>query len=390
MSDFRAILGCEIFDGERVYVNSALVIDGARTIGIVDQSNLPAKCQVTKLDGGLIAPGFIDLQVNGGGGILLNEQPDVEAIKLICASHAKFGTTAMLPTLISDSPGVTRKTIKAGIDAYEQSVPGFIGLHIEGPHLSKPKHGAHQLSFIRKMEEADVQLLVMAAQKLPYLMVTLAPESVTNEQITELSTAGIIVSLGHSNASYQEAESSINAGARCVTHLFNAMSPLNHREPGMVGAALNIGSVYTGLIADGIHVDPAAISVALAAKKGPGQIFLVTDAMSTIGTEIESFILNNRTIFRRNGCLRLADGTLAGADLDMATAVRYMQDVIGINRFEAIRMASSHPANCIQASNEFGSLQSGAFANIVHLNDENYVEQTWWKGVPHYNPDETP
>jgi N-acetylglucosamine-6-phosphate deacetylase len=387
MSDFRAIIGCEIFDGEKVYTNSALIISKTRIVGIVDQSDLPTKCQVTELDGGLIAPGFIDLQVNGGGGVLLNQQPDVDAIKIICASHAKFGTTAMLPTLISDSPQVTRRAIEAGIDAYEQSVPGLIGLHIEGPHLSKPKHGAHEPSFIRNMEAADVQLLVMAARKLPYLMVTLAPESTTNEQITELSNAGIIVSLGHSNGSYLDAENAIDAGARCVTHLFNAMSPLNHREPGIVGAALNIGSVYAGLIADGIHVDPVAISVALAAKKGPGKIFLVTDAMSTIGTEIKSFKLNDRTIFRQNGCLKLADGTLAGADLDMATAVRYMQDTIGISRFEAIRMASSYPANCIQASNEFGNLRSGAFANIVHLNDENHVEQTWWKGVPHHTPD---
>ncbi|MCP4183107.1 MAG: N-acetylglucosamine-6-phosphate deacetylase [Hyphomicrobiales bacterium] len=384
MSVFRAIIGCEIFDGKLAYENSALIISGPRIVGIVEHSNLPTDCQVTELDGGLIAPGFIDLQVNGGGGVLLNERPDVDAIKLMCASHAEFGTTAMLPTLISDSPQITRRAIEAGIEAYQQSVPGFIGLHLEGPHLSKPKHGAHKPSFIREMEAADVQLLMMAAGKLPYLLVTLAPESVTNEQIKELSNAGVIVSLGHSNASYLEAETAIDAGARCVTHLFNAMSPLNHREPGIVGAALNIGSVYTGLIADGIHVDPVAISVALAAKKGPGQIFLVTDAMSTIGTKIKSFKLNDRTIYRQNGCLKLADGTLAGADLDMITAVRYMQDIIGVSRFEAIRMASSYPANCIQASNEFGNLRSGAFANIVHLSDENHVEQTWWKGVPHH------
>jgi len=383
MSECRAIIGCEIFDGEKAHTNSALIISDTRVAGIVDQSDLPANCQVSELDGGLIAPGFIDLQVNGGGGVLLNQQPDIDAIRLICATHAKFGTTAMLPTLISDSPQVTARAIEAGIDAYQQSVPGFIGLHIEGPHLSIPRHGAHDPSFIRKMEASDVQLLLKAAKKLPYLMVTLAPESTTNEQITALSNGGVIVSLGHSNGSCEEASAAINAGARCVTHLFNAMSPLTHREPGLVGAALSTGSVYAGLIADGIHVDPVAISIALAAKKGPGQIFLVTDAMSTIGTQIKSFKLNDRTILRQNGCLRLADGTLAGADLDMAAAVRYMQETIGISRFEAIRMASSYPANCLQASHEFGNLRSGAFANMVHLNDENHVEQTWWKGEPH-------
>ncbi len=215
-------------------------------------------------------------------------------------------------------------------------------------------------------------------------MVTVAPESVTNSQISELSRAGIVVSLGHSDAPYSDALKAIKAGAGCVTHLFNTMSPLTHREPGIVGAALNSGSVYAGLIADGYHVDPAAISIALAAKKAPGQIFLVTDAMSTIGTDITSFDLNGRKIVRKGGCLMLEDGTLAGADLDMAYAVRFMQDIIGLDRFEAIRMASLYPANCIGASAEYGNLKPGAYANMVHLSDDNHVRRSWWKGNHFY------
>ncbi len=380
MSDIRAITGSEIFDGETAYQNSALVFAGAKVIDIVDEVDLPANCDLTKLDGGLLIPGFLDLQVNGGGGVLFNEQPDVDGIRTICAAHAEFGTTAMLPTLITDSPEITTRAIEAGMEAIARSIPGFLGLHLEGPHLSFAKKGAHDTSFIRKMNNGDLQQLLLAKQNLPFLMVTVAPESVTNSQISELSRAGIVVSLGHSNAPYSDALKAIEAGAGCVTHLFNTMSPLTHREPGIVGAALNSGSVYAGLIADGYHVDPAAISIALAAKKAPGRVFLVSDAMSTIGTDITSFNLNGRKIVRKSGCLMLEDGTLAGADLDMAFAVRFMQDIIGLDRFEAIRMASLYPANCIGASAEYGNLKPGAYANMVHLSDDNHVRRSWWKG----------
>jgi N-acetylglucosamine-6-phosphate deacetylase len=381
MSSYKAITGVEIFDGENRHQNSALILAGGKIINIVEASDIPADCQVTHLNGGLLAPGFIDLQVNGGGGILFNERPDVEAIRTICEAHAQFGTTAMLPTLITDGPEITAKAIKAGIEAVAQNIQGFVGLHLEGPHLSVAKKGAHDPSLIRAMTDYDMRQLLYARENLPNLMTTVAPESVTNEQISVLSKAGIVVSLGHTNATHSLASSAMEAGASCVTHLYNAMSQLTNREPGLVGAALTHGSVYAGLIADGHHIDPAAISIALAAKSGPGQIFLVTDAMSTIGTDDKSFTLNGRLIRRENGRLLLEDGTLAGADLDMTSAIEYMHKVIGLDQCEAIKMASASPARCLGIFEHYGHLKPGAFANIVHLDDQQCADSVWVMGT---------
>ena len=282
MTDLQAITGCPIFDGAQMHYNAALVTGAHGVDGVMPASSLPADCPVTQLDGGTVVPGFVDLQVNGGGGVLFNSDPSVEAIRTICDAHARFGTTALLPTLITDSAETTRKAIDAGIKAAQLNVPGFAGLHLEGPHLSIERKGAHDPAFIRPMTDRDLDALVEARISLPNLMVTVAPESVSNEQISVLAQAGVVVSLGHSDATLGDANLAVNAGARCVTHLFNAMSPLTHRQPGMVGAALSRGELYAGLIADGFHVDPVAISVALAAKIGsgknlPGQRFHVND-----------------------------------------------------------------------------------------------------------------
>ena len=380
MSIQQAIIGCDIFDGEKTHCNVALLYSGEAVSGIVSKTDIPAECNITELDGGLLAPGFVDLQVNGGGGVLLNEQPDVEGIRTICATHAQFGTTGMLPTLITDRPEITTRAIQAGIEAHRQSVPGFLGLHLEGPHLSIAKKGAHDPAFIRPMNDDDLKQLLDAAKSLPCLMITIASESVRNEQIAQLAQAGIVVSLGHSNASFQQANAAIDAGAKCVTHLYNAMSPLGHQEPGMVGAALVRGEVYTGLIADGHHVMPAAIKVALAAKNGPGEIFLVTDAMSTIGTELKSFTLNGRIILRECGRLVLEDGTLAGADLDMGSAVRFMHHTIDVSEIDALRMASLYPAQCIGSADNHGHLRAGAYANFIQFDGDLNINQVWQNG----------
>ncbi|MFK5979944.1 MAG: N-acetylglucosamine-6-phosphate deacetylase [Rhizobiaceae bacterium] len=380
MSITKAIIGADIFDGATHHLNSALVVSDGNVLEITTGQKLPDDCEIVRLDGGLIAPGYLDLQVNGGGGVLLNEQPDVDGIRTMCAAHAQFGTTAMLPTLITDRPDITERAIAAGIEAYKHSVPGFIGLHLEGPHLSIAKKGAHAPELIRPMTDDDLNRLIQAKESLPYLMTTVAPEAISNEQISRLSSAGINVSLGHTDTSFVRASSAIEAGARCVTHLYNAMSPLTHRDPGLVGAALVRGDVFAGLIADGYHVDPAAISIALAAKNNPGRIFLVTDAMSTIGTDMTSLTLNGRNIRRENGCLLLEDGTLAGADLDMASAVRFMHSKIGLPADEALKMASLYPAQCIGATGEFGTLKQGSHANFVHLAKDLQIQQVWQNG----------
>lgn len=382
MSQSVAVTGARIFDGEAVHRDHALVIDGERIAGIYPVSELPGGCGRLALEGGTLAAAYIDLQVNGGGGVLFNESPSLEGIKTICAAHARFGTGAMLATLITDTPQTTSAAIAAAIAAVREGVPGFLGLHLEGPHLSAKKKGVHDPGLIRPLGDADLAQLLDARERLPFLMVTVAPDAVAPEQISALSGAGVVVSLGHSDATFLDAQAAAAAGACCVTHLFNAMSPLSHREPGMVGAALRTGELHAGLIADGFHVDPAAISIALAAKKGPGRIFLVTDAMSTIGTELDSLVLGGRKIWRKQGRLTLEDGTLAGADLDMNAAVMFMKNSVGIDLDEALRMASLYPARCIGAERSLGSLKKGRLANIVHLNDRDLVERVWIHGRP--------
>lgn len=375
-----ALTGAAIFDGHRRHENAALLVSDGIVFGIVPQERIPADFELTPLGGGLLAPGFIDLQSNGGGGVLFNEEPSVAGIATICAAHARFGTTALLATLITDTPEITRRAIEAGIQAHERKVPGFLGLHLEGPHLCVEKHGAHRPDLIRPMTDADVEMLCAARQSLPNLMVTLAPEVVDDTHIAELAKAGICVSLGHSNASAARSKQAFGAGARSATHLFNAMSGLNHREPGLVGAALNTDDAFAGLIADGHHVAPDAINIALRSKTARGKIFLITDAMSTVGTDQTSLILNGRRIIRQDGKLTLEDGTLAGADLDMNSAVRYIARSTSLPFEEALRMASLYPAQCLGVETTRGSLMPGTAANIVHLDDDGRVRATWIAG----------
>ena len=381
MSDLLAILGARIFDGHRWHDDAALLVEFGHVSGIARSDAIPANAESVHLDGGSLVPGFVDLQVNGGGGVLFNNDPTVEAIRTICAAHAQFGTTALLPTLITDTVPVNIAAIAAGRAAAEQAVPGFIGLHLEGPHLSVARKGTHDPALIRPMDDADLARLVAARAGLPNLLCTVAAETVTPAQIAELAAAGIIVSLGHTDAPAATASAAFAAGASMATHLFNAMSQLGNREPGVVGAVLTTDSVHAGLIADGIHVHPSAIQIALRAKSGPGRIFLVTDAMSQTGTDLETLTLNGRTITRAAGALRLADGTLAGADLDMIDAVEFMHSRIGLPLDEVLRMASLYPAEAMGIEAEYGHLQPGAVASFVYLSDERKVRATWIGGA---------
>lgn len=381
MTDKKALIGATIFDGQKMRTDAALLIDGAKTLGIVNSDEVNSSYQSIEMKGGMISAGFVDLQVNGGGGVLFNDAPTVQSIETICDAHQQFGTTALLPTLITDTPDVTKRAIEAGIEAQSKNVPGFLGLHLEGPHLSVEKKGAHSPKLIRRMSDQDLAILCKAKQDLDSLLITVAPESVDNDQIAELSAAGIRVSLGHTATSAPRAKSAFAAGATSVTHLFNAMSPLTHREPGLVGASLNQDSIYCGLIADGIHVDPDAINIALKMKTGEGKLFLVTDAMSTIGTDQQEFTLNGRVISRNDGRLTLEDGTLAGADLDMISAVQFMAEHTDCAAEEALRMASTYPADYLGVARNHGTLSEGAFANFVHLNEKLQINSVWEMGT---------
>ncbi len=374
MAERIALTGARIFDGESWHERSALVVADGRVEGIV-AADSPIDAERIAADADLLVPGFVDLQVNGGGGALFNETPTQEAIRTICSAFTRFGTTACLPTLITDTVPIDEAAIAAGIAAASTGVPGFLGLHLEGPHLSVARKGAHDPGLIRRMEEADLQRLLAARAKLPNLLVTVAAETVAPEQISRLVSAGIVVSIGHSESTYAQVRAAVDAGASMVTHLFNAQSQLGNREPGVVGAALDLGAIDAGLIADGIHVHPATIGVALRAKRGPGQVFLVTDAMSPTGTDWTEFELTGRTVYRKDGALRLADGTLAGADLTMIDAVRFMHREVGVPIEEAFRMASLYPARAIRDSSR-GHLTRGARADIVALSGDLSVRST--------------
>lgn len=382
MTGQRAFTAPRIFDGERWHENAALVVEGARVAALVARAGMPAAMDLTDLGDGFIAPGFVDLQVNGGGGVMLNGDRSVDAIRTICATHRRFGTTALLPTLITDTPQITAEAVAAGMEAAAQQVPGFLGLHLEGPHLSEARKGAHDPDLIREMEDADLANLIAARKELPVLLTTVAVESTTPQQIAALTGAGVKVSIGHTEATFAAVQAAFDAGASVVTHLFNAMSQIGNREPGLAGAALAICGLSAGLIADGFHVHPETIGIALRAKRGPGRIFLVTDAMATLGTGMTEFTLNGRTIKRANGKLTLLDGTLAGADLDMLSAVRFMHAIIGLELGEALRMASLYPALAAGVADSHGRLDAGTRADFLHIGGDLDIRGIWVAGEP--------
>lgn len=362
-----AFAGPPIFDGSQWHEGCALLIEGARVAAITPVAELPPDQQIQHLTDGIIAPGFVDLQVNGGGGVMLNEDQSVGALRRMARAHATLGATSILPTLITDAPEKTVAAIAAVEAAVAEDLPGIIGLHLEGPHLSVARKGAHDAGFIRPMTARDVTRLQDAAQRLPLLKMTVAVENVTPAQIRELTDAGVLISLGHSEASFAHVEKAVEAGATCVTHLFNAMSQLGNREPGLVGGALAHGQLSAGLIADGVHVHPDSLGIALRAKQGPGRIFLVSDAMSVAGTTLDSFELGGRRVLRRDGRLTLQDGTLAGADLDLLTAVRNLIGWGHATDTSALAMATSIPASIAGRATEIGHLKPGAYADFQHV-----------------------
>jgi N-acetylglucosamine-6-phosphate deacetylase len=363
-----ALAGARIFDGETFHEDAAVLVRDGAVLDVVPARDVPPEAERRDLGGGLLVPGFIDLQVNGGAGIMLNDGPSPAAMARIAAAHRPFGTTGLLPTLITDRDAVTEAAIDAAAEAVG-TVPGVLGLHLEGPHLAPARKGAHLAELMRPMSDADADRLIAAKARIPVLLVTVAVEQITPERVRRLADAGIIVSLGHTDAGYDATQAAIDAGARSATHLFNAMSQLGNRDPGVVGAVLGAGSVSCGIIADGHHVHPESLRIALAAKRGPGRPYLVTDAMATVGTDAPSFVLNGRTVYRRGGRLELENGTLAGADIDMAATVRYAAANLGLDLAEVLRMASRYPAELIGDPRR-GRIAPGAVAEFVHLGDD--------------------
>ncbi len=366
------LVGARIFDGERVINDHAVIVDDDLIAGVVPLAGLAGDMPLKRYDGGILAPGFIDAQINGAGGVLFNEAPTRDTLVTMMRAQGRFGTTAMLPTFITDRPEIRAQAVSAVREAIAAGMPGIVGIHLEGPFLSPQRKGAHALDLIADMTSEDVEILT--ATGLPTVLLTLAPECVDPALIARLVAGGVIVSLGHTEATFDQAMAAVAAGARGVTHLFNAMSQLGHREPGMVGAALAAPDLHAGIIADGIHVHPTALRLALAAKRGPGRLFLVTDAMPPSAGGGDSFALNGRTAVRSGQALVLADGTLAGSDLTMDKAVRFAVRELGVDLSEALRMASLYPAEFLGLSDTRGRLKQGYRADIVHL--DNTLEVT--------------
>lgn len=330
------------------------------------------------LDGGWLVPGFIDTQVNGGGGVLFNDEISVAGIAAIGEAHSRFGTTAFLPTLISDSPDQIAAALAAVDEAIAAEVPGVVGVHIEGPFINPEKRGIHEADRIRAIDPALVALL--SRPRRGRVVLTLAPERVSPAHIQTLVAHGVIVSAGHSNAAYDEVNTAIEAGLTGFTHLFNAMSPLTHRAPGVVGAALDAPGCWCGLIVDKAHLHPATVRIAINAK-GMDRIMLVTDAMPSVGTDAASFILQGKRIEVHHGVCTYEDGTLAGSDLDMAAAFRNTVEITGLPPTDVARMASEAPAAFLGLSATHGSLTVGRRADWAVLDSAMRPRETWIGGA---------
>ena len=373
----HAIAASHVFDGLAVHRDRAVLVDGSRIAALVPRRDVPAGVPVAALPEGLwLAPGFIDTQVNGGGGALFNDTPTPDAVATIVRAHRKFGTTALLPTLITDVPETTAKAIRA-VDEAAASMPGVIGIHLEGPFLSPERPGVHDPRRLRRPNDDD--LAMITAKRRGVTLVTLAPEQVPSGFVSALASAGVRVALGHSMATYVETRAAMADGLTGFTHLFNAMRPLASREPGPVTAALENPAAWFGMIVDGVHVDPAVLRLAL---RGLAQPMLVTDAMPPVGANGSAFTLYGDEITVRDGrCLR-RDGTLAGSMLDMASAVRNSVDLLGVGLTDALRFASSNPANFLGLGHSLGRLAPDYRADLVAFDPTSIeVVSTWVAGA---------
>lgn len=366
----RVVLGGELREG------LAVVLDGAHIAAITGTP--PSDAETYDLEGRVLAPGYIDVQVNGGGGVLFNDAPTVETVATIAAAHRTFGTTGMLPTLISDDLEVIAAAIAATDAAIEEGVPGILGVHIEGPFLNMDRRGVHDASKIRRLDDAALEVLSSARHG--RTLVTLAPETTTPEMTRALAARGVRICAGHTDADYETLKAAFSNGVTGVTHLFNAMSPMTSRAPGAVGAALENQDAWCGIIPDGWHVDPAVLRIALACRPHD-RFMLVTDAMPGVGSPEDHFMLQGRRVTVADGQARLPDGSLAGSDLDMAGAVRNAVQWLNLSMPEAVAMASASPAAFLGLEEATGRIAVGLQADLVELNDDLSIRRSWIAGV---------
>ena len=376
----RALLNGRVLTDAGWTAGRAVLLEGDRIAALVDPGDPRCRdAQRRDLGGALLLPGFIDVQVNGGGGALFNDDPSVETIRRIAAAHRRFGTTSLLPTLITDHMPVVARAIAATRASIEAGVPGVNGVHHEGPCLNAARKGAPDASRVRDLGPDEIALVGSAGAG--RTLVTLAPEMTSTRTIAALASAGIVVCAGHTNATAAQVAAALASGLRGFTHLFNAMSQITAREPGVVGAALADEESWCGLIVDGHHVDPRVLRLALRCKRGD-RFFLVTDAMPTVGTPERSFVLQGRAISVEEGRCVDEAGTLSGSALDMASAVRNASAMLGIDLAQAVRMASTYPAEFLGLGHELGRIAPGYRANLVLAGEDLRVLETWIDGRP--------
>lgn len=368
-----------VFDGERILDDCAVSIAGERittvapSTGSRDALRLPADA--------LLVPGFVDVQINGAGGVLFNDEPTADAAIAIAAAVRPTGTTGILPTLLTDERAKMRRACDAALAAVARPASGVLGVHLEGPFLSRERPGVHAPRWMRAPDADDLALLTALAPRLGErgrVILTIAPECVDDAAIAQLAAAGITVSAGHTAATFERTSAALRAGVRGFTHLFNAMPPIVNRQPGPVAAALVDPDAWCSVIADGIHVHPALLQLLVRAK--PGRVFVITDAMPPSGTDATSFVLDGHTVRRANGRLVTEDGTLAGADLDMATSVRNCVELLGLPLEESLRMASLYPARYLGLDQQIGRAAPGYRADLALLRADFTVAATWIGG----------
>ncbi|MDE9449221.1 N-acetylglucosamine-6-phosphate deacetylase [Aliiroseovarius sp. Z3] len=348
-----------VFDGRDLHSEISVRVRDGRVIDMAD-----AQADAIRVPG-LMTPGFVDLQVNGGGGVQLNSTPTAEGMQIIAEAHRTFGTVAVLPTVITDLPDVTDRAADAAIAA--QGTRGIVGLHIEGPHIARARRGTHSPDLVRPLDTRTMNTVTRLRAAGVSVMITLAPEAATPEQITQLAQMGAVVSLGHTDATAEMMAAAFNAGASCATHLFNAMSPMAGRAPGAVGAVIN-STHYSGIICDGIHVADDMVGLAIRARPVPDRMFLVSDAMATVGGP-DHFNLYGQDIALREGRLINSEGSLAGAHVTQAEGVKRLVDHTGTSLTTALRMAISIPADCI-GQPEIGRLEGRGVDDVILLSDD--------------------
>ena len=373
-----ALLNGRVLRDSTLVAGQCVLIEGSRILDIIPADD-PSCRDAVRIDlgGQLLLPGFIDIQVNGGGGVLFNDSPSVDAIRQIGRAHRRFGTTGFMPTLISADLDVVGRAISAARGAIQAGIPGVLGIHIEGPFLNVERKGVHDPAMLRELDTSAVGLLTSLGTG--RTLVTLAPEMTTPEIIRRLTTAGIVVSAGHTNATYAEVVEALRHGLTGFTHLFNAMSQLTGREPGVVGAALESLDSWCGIIVDGEHISPVVLRLAMRCKP-KSRFMLVTDAMPAVGTDARSFNLQGRNIAVSGTVCLDEDGRLAGSNIDMASCVRNAVSLLGVSLADAVRMASLHPAEFLGLSHELGRIERGYRANLVLADDRLNVLETWIDG----------